>query len=56
MIVGPQVDLPTVAAPLGHSRLDTVRIYGQPDEATLGLRRASLERDVAIHGLRALAE
>ncbi len=29
------VDLPTVAALLGHSRLDTVRIYAQPDEAAL---------------------
>jgi integrase/recombinase XerC len=30
-----QVDLPTVAAFLGHSRLDTVRIYSQPDRDTL---------------------
>ena len=30
-----QVDLPTVAALLGHSRLDTVRIYSQPDQHTL---------------------
>jgi integrase/recombinase XerC len=30
-----QVDLPTVAALLGHSRLDTVRIYSQPDQNTL---------------------
>jgi integrase/recombinase XerC len=29
------VDLPTVAALLGHSRLDTVRLYSQPDEAAL---------------------
>jgi integrase len=29
------VDLPTVAALFGHSRLDTVRIYAQPDEAAL---------------------
>jgi integrase/recombinase XerC len=29
------VDLPTVAALLGHSRLDTVRIYTQPDHAAL---------------------
>jgi integrase/recombinase XerC len=29
------VDLPTVAALLGHSRLDTVRVYSQPDEAAL---------------------
>jgi len=30
-----QVDLPTVAALLGHSRLDTVRIYTQPDQGAL---------------------
>jgi integrase/recombinase XerC len=30
-----QVDLPTVAALLGHSRLDTVRIYSQPDQESL---------------------
>src|SRR6266700_7735887 len=35
------VDLPTVAALLGHSRLDTIRIYAQPDEA-------ALERAVAV--------
>jgi site-specific recombinase XerD len=29
------VDLPTAAALLGHSRLDTVRIYAQPDQAAL---------------------
>lgn len=29
------VDLPTVAALLGHSRLDTVRLYTQPDPAAL---------------------
>lgn len=29
------VDLPTVATLLGHSRLDTVRIYAQPDLAAL---------------------
>ncbi len=29
------VDLPTVAAWLGHERLDTVRIYSQPDESAL---------------------
>ena len=29
------VDLPTVAALLGHSRLDTVRRYSQPDQAAL---------------------
>ena len=27
-----QVDLPTVAALLGHSRLDAVRISSQPDQ------------------------
>ena len=30
-----QVDLPTAAALLGHSRLDTIRIYSQPDQDTL---------------------
>jgi integrase/recombinase XerD len=30
-----RVDLATVAAWLGHERLDTVRIYSQPDEASL---------------------
>jgi integrase/recombinase XerC len=29
------VDLPTEAALLGHSRLDTVRICAQPDQAAL---------------------
>lgn len=29
------VDLPTVAAWLGHERLDTVRLYRQPDEEAL---------------------
>ncbi|MDX6197068.1 MAG: hypothetical protein QOJ79_219 [Actinomycetota bacterium] len=38
------VDLPTVAALLGHSRLDTVRIYAQPDEATLERAAESLAR------------
>jgi site-specific recombinase XerD len=33
------VDLPTVAAWLGHERLDTVRIYSQPDEAALSERQ-----------------
>jgi integrase len=28
-------DLPTVAAWLGHERLDTVCVYSQPDEAAL---------------------
>jgi integrase/recombinase XerC len=37
------VDLPTVAALLGHSRLDTVRIYDQPDEAALERAVAALE-------------
>jgi len=37
------VDLPTVAALLGHSRLDTVRIYAQPDEAALERAAAVLE-------------
>jgi integrase/recombinase XerC len=38
-----QVDLPTVAALLGHSRLDTVRIYSQPDTAALERATALLE-------------
>jgi len=38
------VDLPTVAAMLGHERLDTVRIYAQPDEAALQRAAESLER------------
>jgi len=37
------VDLPTVAAWLGHERLDTVRIYSQPDEAALERAAAVLE-------------
>lgn len=37
------VDLPTVAALLGHSRLDTVRIYAQPDEAALERAAVALE-------------
>jgi site-specific recombinase XerD len=36
-------DLPTVAALLGHSRLDTIRIYAQPDESALQRAVASLE-------------
>jgi Phage integrase family len=36
-------DLPTVAAWLGHERLDTVRIYSQPDEAALERAAAALE-------------
>ena len=38
------VDLPTVAALLGHSRLDTVRIYAQPDESALERAAAALEK------------
>src|SRR3954462_14261391 len=34
-----QVDLPTAAALLGHSRLDTISIYSQPDQDAL--RRAA---------------
>ena len=37
-------DLPTVAAWLGHERLDTVRIYSQPDEAALERVAAALEQ------------
>jgi site-specific recombinase XerD len=37
------VDLPTVAALLGHSRLDAVRIYAQPDEGALQRAVMSLE-------------
>ncbi len=37
-------DLPTVAAWLGHERLDTVRIYSQPDEAALERAALGLER------------
>jgi site-specific recombinase XerD len=37
------VDLPTVAAWLGHERLDAVRIYSQPDEAALERAAAALE-------------
>jgi site-specific recombinase XerD len=37
------VDLPTVAAWLGHERLDTVRIYSQPDEAALERAAQALE-------------
>jgi hypothetical protein len=37
------VDLPTVAAWLGHGRLDTVRIYSQPDEAALERAVTALE-------------
>ena len=39
-----QVDLPTVAALLGHSRLDTVRIYTQPDQAALQRAAQLLEQ------------
>jgi hypothetical protein len=38
------VDLPTVAALLGHSRLDTVRIYTQPDVAALERAAVALEK------------
>jgi integrase len=38
------VDLPTVAAWLGHERLDTVRIYSQPDEAALERGALALEQ------------
>jgi integrase len=37
------VDLPIVAAWLGHERLDTVRIYSQPDEAAPGRATRALE-------------
>jgi integrase/recombinase XerC len=37
------VDLPTVAALLGHSRLDTVRVYSQPDQTALEQAAALLE-------------
>ena len=37
------VDLPTAAALLGHSRLDTIRLYAQPDEAALERAAAALE-------------
>jgi site-specific recombinase XerD len=37
------VDLPTAAALLGHSRLDTVRLYAQPDESALQRAAAALE-------------
>ena len=40
-----QVDLPTVAALLGHSRLDTVRLYAQPDAAALERAAALLDTD-----------
>jgi len=38
------VDLPTVAALLGHNRLDTVRIYTQPDFAALERAAVALEK------------
>jgi integrase len=38
------MDLPTVAAWLGHSRLDTIRIYRQPDEAALEREAVALEQ------------
>lgn len=42
-LVAAGVDLPTVAALLGHSRLDTVRRYSQPGEAELQRAAAVLE-------------
>ena len=36
-------DLPTVAAWLGHERLETVRLYSQPNEAALERTAAALE-------------
>jgi integrase/recombinase XerC len=38
------VDLPTVAALLGHSRLDTVRIYTQPALGALERAAVALEK------------
>jgi site-specific recombinase XerD len=37
------VDLPTAAALLGHSRLDTVRLYTEPDESALERAALALE-------------
>jgi integrase/recombinase XerC len=37
------MDLATAAALLGHSRLDTIRIYTQPDESALERAAAALE-------------
>jgi site-specific recombinase XerD len=37
------VDLPTAAALLGHSRLDSIRLYTQPDESALERAVAALE-------------
>jgi len=37
------VDLPTVAALLGHSRLDTIRLYALPDKSALERAAAALE-------------
>jgi site-specific recombinase XerD len=42
-LVAAGVDLPTVAALLGHSRLDTVRLYSQPREDELHRAAAMLE-------------
>jgi hypothetical protein len=36
-------DLPTVVTWLVHERLDTVRIYSQPDEAAFERAAAALE-------------
>ena len=48
------MDLPTVAALLGHSRLDTVRIYAQLDETALERAAATLvgrhDDDAGRHG------
>ncbi len=38
------VDLPTVAVLLGHSRLDTILIYTQPDVAALERAAVALEK------------
>jgi site-specific recombinase XerD len=40
-----RVDLPTVAALLGHSRLDTVRLYAQPYAAALERAAEALDTD-----------
>jgi site-specific recombinase XerD len=42
-LVAAGIDLPTVAALLGHSRLDTVRLYSQPGEDELQRAAAVLE-------------
>jgi site-specific recombinase XerC len=40
-----RVDLATVAALLGHSRLDTARLYAQPDAAALERAAEALDTD-----------